>query len=412
MTSADVAAPPGALGRGIRPLPLLTLVNFFTYLDRQVVYSMTPFLASAFDLSKFQLGLLSLVNLGVFALSSLASGPIADRVGPRRLIFAGVVIWSLATIGSALSLSFPMLLICRAFGGIGEGAYGPSANALLCADAPPERRGRALGIYNAGMAIGGSAGLFLGAVMAPRIGWRGAFWIAAAPSAVLAVLSAFIATPAHIDRPHARSARAYLLNPTYIVALAGGVLVTFAVSGLLFWARWLVIDERHFSVVGGSAMMLSFGVFGGIGGVISGGVIGDKIGRHRPGGHALVVGLSMLVAIPMGLCGLLIDSKVVFGVATMATVFLLSMYNGPSVVIVDQLAPAQYAATLQAVFLFGIHVLGDAPAGSMVGLISGHTSTVAHSLLVTVVAYALSGLMFLYVAHRQHREAAAAPHGG
>ena len=390
-------------GRGIRPLPLLTAVNFFNYLDRQVVYSMTPFLAADFGISKFRLGLLSLVNLVVFALASLVSGPIADRVGPRRVIFAGIVLWSVATMGSALSVSFPMLLFFRAVVGLGEGSYGPSANALLCAAAPPEKRGRALGIYNAGMAIGGSAGLFLGAVLAPRIGWRNVFWIAGAPSMILALMSAFIAAPARIDRPHALPARAYLLNPTYIVSFAGGILVTFGVSGLLFWSRWLIIDERGFSVLGGSTLMLCIGVFCGIGGVITGGIIGDRIGRTRRGGHALVVGISLLTAVPMGLGCLLIANKPVFAMLTAMTVFCLSMYNGPAAVVVDQLAPPQYAATLQAVFLFGIHVLGDAPAGSVIGLIGGST-TVAHSLLVTVAACALSGARFLSAAHRLRHE--------
>lgn len=388
---------------GIRPLPLLTTVNFFNYLDRQVVYSMTPFLASEFSISKFSLGLLSLVNLVVFALASLISGPIADRVGPRRVIFAGILLWSIATMGSALAVSFPMLLIFRALVGLGEGAYGPSANALLCAAAAPEKRGRALGIYNAGMAIGGSAGLFLGAVLAPVIGWRHVFWIAGAPSLILALLSAFIAAPKRIHRPHALPARAYLLNPTYIICFVGGILVTFGVSGLLFWSRWLIIDERGFSVLGGSTLMLCIGVFCGIGGVVTGGVVGDRVGRTRSGGQALVVGVSLLVAVPLGLGCLLISNKPLFAMLTAMTVFSLSMYNGPAAVVVDQLAPPQYAATLQAVFLFGIHVLGDAPAGSVIGLIGGKT-TVARSLLVTVAAFALSGVLFLYAAHRLRHE--------
>jgi predicted MFS family arabinose efflux permease len=392
-----------ATRRGIRPLPLLTAVNFFNYLDRQVVYSMTPFLASAFHISKFRLGLLSLVNLVVFALASLVSGPIADRIGPRRVIFAGIFLWSLATMGSALSTSFPMLLIFRALVGLGEGSYGPSANALLCADAPPGKRGQALGIYNAGMAIGGSAGLFVGAVLAPVIGWRNVFWIAGAPSMLLALTSAFVAAPKRIDRPHALPARAYLLNPTYIVTFVGGILVTFGVSGLLFWSRWLIIDERGFSVIGGSSMMLSIGVFCGIGGVITGGIVGDRVNRVRRGGHALVVAASLLIAVPLGLGSLLITYKPVFAMLTALTVFCLSMCNGPVTVIVDQLAPARYAATLQAVFLFGIHVLGDATAGSLVGLI-GASTTVAHSLLVTIVAFALSGMLFLYASHRLRRE--------
>jgi predicted MFS family arabinose efflux permease len=399
-TVPAIAAP---VRRGVRPLPLLTAVNFFNYLDRQVVYSMTPFLASAFGISKFRLGLLSLVNLMVFAVASLVSGPIADRVGPRRVIFCGILLWSIATMGSALSTSFPMLLIFRAVVGLGEGSYGPSANALLCAAAAPEKRGRALGIYNAGMAIGGSAGLFLGAVLAPRVGWRNVFWIAGAPSLLLALLSAFIAAPARIERAHALPARAYLLNPTYLLSFVGGILVTFGVSGLLFWSRWLIIDERGFSVIGGSTMMLSIGVFCGIGGVITGGIVGDRIGSKRPGGHALVIGASLLMAVPLGLGSLLITYKPVFALLTAMTVFCLSMYNGPATVIVDQLAPARYAATLQAVFMFGVHVLGDATAGSVVGLIGGST-TVAHSLLVTIAAFALSGILYLFVARRLRRE--------
>src|SRR6185503_19081976 len=130
--SAPVPAP--ATGRrGIPPLPLLTLLNYFNYLDRQVVYGMSDKISEAFNLSHFQFGLLAFVNLLVFAFASAISGPIADRIGTRKVIFAGVALWSLATIGSAAANSFTMLLVCRAVVGVGEGAFGPSANALLCA---------------------------------------------------------------------------------------------------------------------------------------------------------------------------------------------------------------------------------------------------------------------------------------
>jgi hypothetical protein len=131
--------------------------------------------------------------------------------------------------------------------------------------------------------------------------------------------------------------------------------------------------------------------------------VGDRIGSKRPGGHALVIGASLLMAVPLGLGSLLITYKPVFAMLTAMTVFCLSMYNGPATVIVDQLAPARYAATLQAVFMFGVHVLGDATAGSVVGLIGGST-TVAHSLLVTIAAFALSGVLYLFVARRLRRE--------
>jgi MFS family permease len=390
--------------RGIPALPLLTLINFFNYVDRQVVYGMTPHIGKAFHLSNSKLGLLAWANLFVFALASLVSGPIADRIGPRKVISSGIFVWSIATIGSALSTSFPMLLFFRALVGVGEGAYGPSANTLLCADAPPEKRGRALGIYNVGMALGGTSGLVLGATLAPLLGWRGVFWIAGGPSILLALSSMFLAAPDRLPRPQALPARAFLLSPTYLLALAGGILATFGASSLIFWIRTLVIEERHFSVIDGSIFMAVVGLLAGVGGVIVGGYAGDAFNRRAKGGHSLTIGLSMLIGAPVGAMALVVTGKPLFMVVTFFSAFLFSVYNGPSAAVVDELGPPQYAATLQAVFMFGLHVLGNAPAPSVVGAISDHFHTsIASSLQAATVAFALSGILFLIVARRQRR---------
>lgn len=383
-------------------LPLLTLINYFNYLDRQVVYGMTPLIAESFALSKFRLGWLAAVNLVVFAVASLASGPITDRIGPRRVIFAGILIWAFATIGSALSTSFPMLLAFRALVGVGEGAYGPSANMLLCAAAPPDKRGRALGIYNVGMAFGGTSGLVLGGILAPRIGWRGVFWIAGAPSLLLAAASAFVIAPKRLARPQALPARAYLLSPTFLTALLGGILATFGASALIFWARWLIVEERHFTVLAGSLFMALVGLLAGAGGVMSGGYAGDALNRRARGGHALAIGLSLLAAVPVGVLTLLVTWKPAFMVLTTITVFLLSVYNGPAAAMIDELGPPQLAATLQAVFMFGIQLLGNAPGASVVGWIADR-STVAIALQAAVAAFGLAGLLFVFVARRQRR---------
>jgi predicted MFS family arabinose efflux permease len=410
VTAAPAAGTPGwtpaPRTRGIAPLPLLTLINFFNYLDRQVVYGMTPLIGEYFTLSKFQLGWLALVNLLVFAVSSLASGPIADRFGPRKVIFFGVLIWSIATIGSALSTSFTMLLCFRALVGVGEGAYGPSANTLLCAAAPPHKRGRALGIYNVGMALGGTSGLVLGTVLAPLIGWRAVFLIAGGPSILLAIGSAFVAAPDRIPRPVTLPARAYLLAPTYMLALAGGILATFGASALIFWARWMLIEERHLSVTVASIFMVIVGLVCGAGGVVAGGYAGDFFNRRARGGHALAIGLSMALAFPFGVAALIITGKVVFMALIAITTFLLSVYNGPSAAVVDELGPPQFAATLQAVFMFGIHVLGNAPAASVVGWVADRSS-VAVALQVAMAAFLVSGILFLLVARRQRRAAPA-----
>src|SRR4051812_38802457 len=405
LASASAPAPlPAAGRRGVPPLPLLTLLNYFNYMDRQVVYGMGDKISETFHLSNFQFGWLAWVNLMVFAIASAISGPIADRIGPRRVIFTGVVLWSAATIGSALSQSFWMLLACRAVVGVGEGAYGPSANALLCAAAPPEKRGRALGIYNIGMAFGATSGLVLGNALAAKIGWRNVFWIAGGPSILLAAAAAFVAAPARLERPTKLPARAYLLAPTYLIALAGGILSTFGASALVVWAQSLIVGEKRLSVP--NLYMAVVGLLPGIGGVVAGGYLGDAFTRRRGrGGHAQAIGVSLIAAVPFGVVALLSTNQAAFMVLTAITVFLLSVYNGPAAAVIDELGPPRFAATLQSFAMFWIHVLGNAPAGSVVGWIADRSS-VAIGLQAAVAAMGMAGVLFMIVARRQRLEPA------
>jgi predicted MFS family arabinose efflux permease len=402
MPASSPAPLPTTGTRGISPLPLLTLLNYFNYMDRQVVYGMGDKISETFHLTKFEFGWLAWVNLMVFAIASAISGPIADRIGPRKVIFAGVTLWSLATIGSALSQSFWMLLVCRAVVGVGEGAYGPSANALLCAAAPPEKRGRALGIYNIGMAFGATSGLVLANVLASKIGWRNVFWIAGGPSILLAASAAFVAAPTRLERPTKLPARAYLLAPTYLIALAGGILSTFGASALVVWAQALIVGERVLSFP--NAYMAFVGLVPGIGGVVAGGYLGDWFTRrHGRGGHAKAIGVSLIAAVPFGVASLLISQQVAFMVLTAITVFLLSVYNGPAAAVIDEMGPPRFAATLQSFAMFWIHVVGNAPAGSVVGWIADRSS-VAFGLQAAVAAMGIAGVLFMIVARRQRVE--------
>jgi MFS transporter, Spinster family, sphingosine-1-phosphate transporter len=405
--SAPAPAPQITGRRGIPPLPLLTVLNFFNYMDRQVVYGMSNKISETFHLSQFRFGWLAFVNLMVFALASLISGPIADRIGPRKVIFGGVAIWSAATIGSALSHSFWSLLAYRAIVGVGEGAYGPSANALLCADAPPEKRGRALGIYNVGMAFGATTGLVLGNGLASMMDWHYVFWIAGGPSVLLAATAFFVAAPARLERPTKLPARAYILKPTYLIALAGGILSTFGASGLVVWSQKLIIVERHFKTDVGNIFMGAVGLVCGIGGVVAGGYLGDAFTRRGGrGGHARAIGLSLLVAFPFGVAALLVTQHAAFMALTAITVFLLSVYNGPSAAIIDEMGPPQFAATLQAFAMFWIHVLGNAPAGPVVGWIGDQYDSIALGLQSAIAAFGVAGVLFMIVARRQAREPA------
>jgi len=216
-----------------------------------------------------------------------------------------------------------------------------------------------------------------------------------------------VAAPARLERPAKLPARAYILAPTYLIALAGGILSTFGASALVVWSQKLIVVERGLAGMIGNVYMAGVGLVCGIGGVVAGGYFGDYLTRRRGrGGHARAIGLSLLAAIPFGVASLLVTNKPAFMVLTAISVFLLSVYNGPAAAVIDELGPAKFAATLQAFAMFWVHVLGNAPAGSVVGLIADR-STVALGLQLAVGAFAIAGVLFMITARRQARETVA-----
>ena len=105
-----------------RVLLILMLVNFVNYVDRQIIFSLFPFLRRDFGLSYAQLGYLATAFTVVLSLSSLPLGMLADRTSRRGVISAGVLFWSAATFVSGLASSFRTLLIARGLVGVGEAA--------------------------------------------------------------------------------------------------------------------------------------------------------------------------------------------------------------------------------------------------------------------------------------------------
>jgi len=119
----------------------------------------------------------------------------------------------------------------------------------------------------------------------------------------------------------------------------------------------------------------------------------------------MAIGVSMLLAVPAGAAALLVTWKPLFMALVAVSAFLLSVYNGPAAAIVDELGPPQFSATLQAVFMFGIQFIGNATAPPIIGLIA-RQSSVAFGLQAAVLAFGLSGVLFVVVARRQQREPA------
>ena len=104
-------------------------------------------------------------------------GKIADIRGRKRVFVYGIVIYTLASLLSAISTSAGLLICFRILQGIGSAMIFGTGIAILTSVFPVGERGRALGINVAAVYLGLSLGPFLGGLLTQHFGWRSIFFV-------------------------------------------------------------------------------------------------------------------------------------------------------------------------------------------------------------------------------------------
>ena len=112
-------------------LALLTGLNLLNYLDRLVLSAVLPKLQDELSISDFEGGLLAIVFLLGYFVTSPIFGALGDRFPRKGLIALGVVIWSVATLASGLSRTLPQLICARVVVGVGEASYATLAPTII-----------------------------------------------------------------------------------------------------------------------------------------------------------------------------------------------------------------------------------------------------------------------------------------
>lgn len=124
-------------------------------------------------------------------------GTLADRIGARTVLVAGLLIFAVASAAYAMVDTTAMLWAGRFGQGVGAAAFSPSASALVARLTPAGGHGRAFGTYGFYKSIGYTLGPLLGGLIVSLGGMRTLF-------AVMAVLAVAVATWAMICVPTVR----------------------------------------------------------------------------------------------------------------------------------------------------------------------------------------------------------------
>jgi MFS family permease len=233
-------------------LGLLTFINLLNYADRNVVFALFEPIKRDLHLTDQQLGWIGSAYVIVLSLAALPMGVIGDLRSRRGVITFGVALWSTATALSGLARTFWHLFLCRAFVGVGEAGYGPTSQAIVAEYFKGARRALAMGVYSAGMAVGGIMGIWVGGELYRLLGsWRLTFVFVGAPGLLLAVLASRLREPnrrppeplsswaARAARWSRDGLRRAIHVATPVAALAG---IGLLLSGVLVLARGAPAD--------------------------------------------------------------------------------------------------------------------------------------------------------------------------
>src|ERR1700730_9540149 len=174
--SADTAPPDLRPATRVDPNAVLAVVavaQFMVVLDATVVNVALPTIKLDVGFSEQSLSWVLNAYTLMFGGFLMLGGRLADRLGRRRLLMAGIALFSGASLICGLSQSEAMLLIARGLQGLGGALVSPAAlSILLTTFAEGQERNRALAVWGAIAGAGGAVGLLLGGVLVQLLSWR------------------------------------------------------------------------------------------------------------------------------------------------------------------------------------------------------------------------------------------------
>ena len=226
---ATNAGPPATTDGGDAAIPWATFAvcavsSYLATLDMSIVNVAFPEIARSFpDVSRGSISWVVTAYSILFGSLLVVSGRMADRVGRKRMLQAGLAAFALGSIVCATSPGLGVLVAGRAVQGIGGALLMPASLGLLLAAFPEQRRSQAMAWVGAAGALGVASGPTLGALLVSAFGWRSAFWVNVPVCAVLVVMAArAVREPARLATPRPDAGAAVVITLA-VAALVWGI---------------------------------------------------------------------------------------------------------------------------------------------------------------------------------------------
>src|ERR1700731_1446822 len=207
-------------GFQIRLLLTCAAVLFIDGFDTQAIGYVAPALAKEWGLTKGALGPVFSAGLFGLMIGALVFGPLADRIGRRKIIIFSTLAFGIGTLAPSVIHDVDSLLAIRFLTGLGLGGAMPNAVAMTSEFSPRRRRATMVMIMFCGFSVGAALGGLIAAALIPHFGWRSVFIVGgAAPLLLVPILALRLPESVRFlaltGRAHARVADLLrLINPS------------------------------------------------------------------------------------------------------------------------------------------------------------------------------------------------------
>jgi EmrB/QacA subfamily drug resistance transporter len=176
---------------GLLTLLLLCGIQFLDVVDSSITNVAFPSIQRALHFSQQNLQWVASGYLLTYGGFLLLGGRLADLLGRRRILVAGLVVFAACSLAAGLAQTEGVLIAARVVQGVGAAMMAPAALSILTTTfGEGHDRNTALGAWGAISGLAAAAGVFLGGVLSEGPGWRWVFYVNV-PLCVLALGAAF-----------------------------------------------------------------------------------------------------------------------------------------------------------------------------------------------------------------------------
>ncbi|MEV1172144.1 MFS transporter [Nonomuraea sp. NPDC049784] len=195
MSSADIDDGRRAGLRQWSGLVVLVLPAMLLFMMLTILFLAIPQLAA--ELRPTSTQTLWIIDIYGFLMAGLlvTMGTLGDRIGHRRLLIAGAVVFAVVSLAAANTSDPALLILWRAVLGVAAATQMPATLGLIFATfADARQRGVAVGVWSGGISVGTGLGPVLGGALLDTFSWRAAFLVAV-PVMVVVAIGAFLLLP-------------------------------------------------------------------------------------------------------------------------------------------------------------------------------------------------------------------------